>query len=199
MKKSFITGLVILLPLILMFGTVCFVTFLDQYEVPEMLFPMYFRYSVISAFLAVMCLPFIGSFIANKSNPIAYPPYYPPEIRMSAGWMKENELMMSDVPWAVAWYGQRQCVWLTLNTSDEFFALNDFIKPVHALYLTPETLDKKLFSECVNVTDNSWGKFALRSMGGDYSLLPLSKSPGPGIINSGVFLTDRPRWLQPLQ
>ena len=57
--------------------------------------------------------------------------------------------MMSDVPWAVAWYGQRQCVWLTLDAQDSFFAVNDYIKPVQALYLTPETMDGKFLSDWV--------------------------------------------------
>ena len=63
--------------------------------------------------------------------------------------MKENELMMSDVPWAVAWYGQRQCVWLTLNAQDDFFAINDNLKAVQALYLTPLTTDGKFLSDWV--------------------------------------------------
>ena len=61
--------------------------------------------------------------------------------------MKENELMMSDVPWAVAWYGNHQCVWLTLNAKEDFFAVNDNLKPVQALYLTPETMDGKFVSD----------------------------------------------------
>ena len=52
---------------------------------------------------------------------VAYPPYYPPNIQKIADWMKPDELMMSDVPWAVAWYGNRPSVWLTLNTQDRFF------------------------------------------------------------------------------
>ena len=48
---------------------------------------------------------------------------------------------MSDIPWAVAWYGQRQCVWLTLkctpdakdpSTREDFFAINDYQKPINA-------------------------------------------------------------------
>ena len=73
--------------------------------------------------------------------------------------MKENELMMSDVPWAVAWYGQRQCVWLTLNAQDDFFAINDYMKPVQALYLTPETMDGKFVSDWVRGGEHSWGSF----------------------------------------
>ena len=67
--------------------------------------------------------------------------------------------MMSDVPWAVAWYGRHQCVWLTLNAQDDFFAINDYLKPVQALYLTPETMDGKFVSELVRSGEHSWGSF----------------------------------------
>jgi hypothetical protein len=83
------------------------------------------RYAVIAVFAALSCLPMIFTLLSPKVSPVVYPPYYPPDIQQTAGWMKENELMMSDVPWAVAWYGQRQCVWLTLNAQDDFFAIND--------------------------------------------------------------------------
>ena len=79
--------------------------------------------------------------------------------------MHKDELMMSDIPWAVAWYGQRQCTWTTLNAKYEFFALNDSLaKPVRALYLTLVTLDGKLFSECLQGGVESWGNFVLKSV-----------------------------------
>ena len=71
--------------------------------------------------------------------------------------MKPNELMMSDVPWAVAWYGDRQCVWLTRDAQAEFFAINDYLKPVQALYLTPETMDGRFVSDWVQRTTTSVG------------------------------------------
>ena len=129
--------------------------------------------------------------------PIAYPPYYPPDIQRTAGWMKENELMMSDVPWAVAWYGHHQCVWLTLNTQDEFNAISYWIKPVQAIYLTPETMDDKLLSECVRSGESSWGSFLLRALSQNQIManFPLTHSPsGSAGISSGLFLTDRIRW-----
>src|SRR6185295_1216461 len=73
---------------------------------------------------------------------------HPPIVQAVSRRMHETDLMMSDMPWAVAWYGKRQCVWLTLNSESEFFALSDLIKPVRALYLTPLTLkDKNALSE----------------------------------------------------
>ena len=125
--------LVLLVPLVFCYGVSFFFTFLEQMKLPV---PQ-LRYAVIAVFVALSCLPMIFTLLSPKVSPVVYPPYYPPDIQQTAGWMKENELMMSDVPWAVAWYGQRQCVWLTLNAQDDFFAINDNLKPVQALYLTP--------------------------------------------------------------
>jgi len=119
---------VLLAPLVFIYGVSFFFTFLDQMKlvVPQL------RYVVIAVFVALSCLPMIliSTLLAPKTSPVVYPPYYPPDIQNIAGWMKENELMMSDVPWAVAWYGRHQCVWLTLNAQDDFFAINDYLKPV---------------------------------------------------------------------
>ncbi len=55
---------------------------------------------------------------------------------------------MTDTPWAVAWYGHRQSVWLTLKhragakdkQKEDFYALNDQDRPISALYLTSKSL-----------------------------------------------------------
>ena len=64
--------------------------------------------------------------------------------------------MMSDIPWAVAWYGNHQCIWLTANYRKEFFEINDFLKTVNALYLTRRTTDKPFFTEWVGGTLGGW-------------------------------------------
>ena len=187
--------LVLLVPLVIMYGTVFFFTFVQQFEVPLPENQLVVRYLIAAAFVLFMCLPAVGKRFADKTNPLAFPPYYPPEIQTAAGWMKPNELVMSDVPWAVAWYGERQCVWLTLNTGDDFYAVNDFLKPVAALYLTSETLDVKLLSDCLRTPPDSWGNFVLKKTTTGESTFPLRVSPVSGVIKSGIFVTDRPRWL----
>ena len=109
--------------------------------------------------------------------------------------MKENELMMSDVPWAVAWYGNHQSIWLTLNAQDDFFAINDYFKPVQALYLTPETMDGKFVSDLVRSGEHSWGSFiALGVLQNQIPQgFPLRNSP-TGFLPDRLFLTDRERW-----
>lgn len=111
--------------------------------------------------------------------------------------MKPNELMMSDVPWAVAWYGQHQCAWITIDSQDEFFALNDYIKKVNALYLTMQTMDGRLVTDCFRSGKTSWGHFALDATTRNQipTNFPLRHSPsGSAAISSGLFLTDAERW-----
>jgi len=112
--------------------------------------------------------------------------------------MGESELMMSDIPWAVAWYGKRQCIWLTLNTQSEFFKVNDYLKPVRALYLTPQTMDNRFLSQWVRAGEHSWGSFIIastlsREIPRDF---PLRKAP-TGFLPEQLFLTDWERWRKP--
>jgi hypothetical protein len=137
----------------------------------------------------------ISTLLSPKAMPVVYPPYYPPDIQQTVGWMKENELMMSDVPWAVAWYGRHQCVWLTLNAQDDFFAINDYLKPVQALYLTPETMNGKFVSDLVRSGEYSWGNFIIKGVLQNQITpsFPLRNAP-TGFLPDRLFLTDRERW-----
>jgi hypothetical protein len=183
--------LVLLAPLVFIYGVSFFFTFLGQMNLP---LPQ-LRYAVVAAFAALSCLPMIFALLPPKASPLTYPPYFPPDIKQTAGWMNEDELMMSDVPWAVAWYGRHQCVWLSLNAQDEFFAINDNLKPVQALYLTPETLDGKFLTDWVRSNGRSWGNFVVQ-----VELLnqippgfTLRRAP-VGFLPERLFLTDRERW-----
>lgn len=191
--------LVLLTPLVIVYGVSLFFVLLDNMQLP--FFEL--RFVVIGLFSLVACLPMIFGFLI-RTVPVAYPPYYPPAIQNVSGWLKEKELAMSDIPWAVAWYGQRQCVWLTLkctadakdpNTHEDFFAINDYQKPISLLYLTPQTMDARFLSQWIRAGEQSWGSFILESMVKkkvpDY--FPLSKSQA-GWLPEQLVLTDWERW-----
>jgi Dolichyl-phosphate-mannose-protein mannosyltransferase len=184
--------LVLTAPLVIIFGTALFFIFLDQMKLPA----TELRYVVIGIFITLCCLPLFFA-IWFKTSPVAYPPNYPPDIEKQVAWIKPNELIMSDVPWAVAWYGQRQCVWLTIDSQDEFFSLNDYIKPVNALYLTLQTMDGRLVTDCFRSGKASWGHFAMDATTRNQipTNFPLHHSPsGLAALSSGLFLTDAERW-----
>ena len=183
--------LVLLTPLAVIFGVAFFLTLLVQMNVP---IPEV-RYLVVGLVVVVVRLQFIATLLPPYSRPDAYPPYYPPDIQKFSGWMQSNELVMSDVPWAVAWYGDRQCAWTTLNCQYEFVGLNDFIKPVNALYLTLNTLDGRFLSECMRGGAEDWGNFGFKVVA--YNQLPnhfpLREFPLQ-TMGSGLFLCDHRRW-----
>jgi hypothetical protein len=191
-------NLVILIaPLIYMFGVALFYAFLDQalFEFPQ------FRSVAVGAFIAVVSIPMIITCLPPKEYPLTYPPYYPPFSAKVSSWMRADELMMSDQPWSVAWYGDRTCMWTTLDAGNgppyDFYAINDYLKPVKALMISPITMDRKFLSDFLNVRsqETAWTRFALDTMirtnipGG----FPLTAAP-TGFLPDFLVLTDRKRW-----
>ena len=113
---------------------------------------------------------------------------------------------MSDMPWAVAWYGNRQCLWLTLNADHDFFEINDFQKPIQGLYLTSLTLDQRFYSQMLRENPlgfrtmvekgaKTWEGLALVSLAREQ--VPTGfpfKVAAPSLMHDQLFLTDRVRW-----
>ena len=182
--------LVLLTPLGVIFGVVFFLPLLDQMSLPI----RQMRIAVIILLSLIVSQPLIASLLPPKTSPVAYPPYYPPEIQRVSAWMKPDELMMSDIPWAVAWYGDRQCAWITINSQEQFFKFNDYVKTVKALYLTLDTLNGKLLTECLQGGADSWGNFALRTIVGRQIPSQFTLRYTAEDLSTGMFLTDRQRW-----
>jgi len=157
----------------LVYGSNLFFLLLDQVDWPA----RELRYVAIVGFVALSSLPLILTLSLNitKAYPLAFPPYYPAAVQTAASYVKEDELMMSDVPWAVAWYGHTQCAWLTLNAQADFFTVNDYQKSVQALYLTQVTTDSRFMSHWFpRPGEPTWGGFILGCFMRD-----LVKQPGP--------------------
>jgi hypothetical protein len=111
--------------------------------------------------------------------------------------MKQDELIMSDVPWAMAWYGNRQSLWLTLDVDEDFYAINDYQKPIRGLFLTAVTMDAKFVSNFLRSDDFSWGNFVMEMMykGETKKGFPLRSSTRESLYwPEEVFLSDWARW-----
>jgi len=152
--------LVLLGPLVVMYGASLFYLLVDQVALP---FPQ-LRYVVVGFFAVVSSLPLLLVFVPPRTPPLVYPPYYPPAIQQIVGWTRTDELMMSDIPWAVAWYGQAQCAWLTLDCQSSFLAIHDFEKPIQALYISRMTLDGRFLPQMIRAGDKGWGLFVLNCL-----------------------------------
>jgi hypothetical protein len=168
--------LVVWAPLVFMYGVSLLFLLLDQVG---MAFPAA-RYVAIGLFCLASTAPLVFVFLSPPSSPIAFPPYYPPWIQDKAGWLGEKDLLMTDIPWATAWYGRRESVWLSLKLNNkpsdrwrnDFYEIHSYVKKVRGLYLSAKTM-KTLESEALD----NWGYFA-------------ELEPGPGGATGG---TD-PAW-----
>lgn len=179
--------LVVLAPLAFMFGTALFFTLLDQLTFEG----FGSRGIVIGAFGFLISLPFIFVFL----SPTAYPdknPYSSYYIQRVCAWLSEKENMISDIPFAVAWHGNRSCIWLPLDDKNKFAQLNA-IKPIKGIYLTQKTTDGEVSQKAQNPV--SWERFALEAWarGEVPDKFPLTHAP-IGFMPNRIFISDRERW-----
>ncbi len=138
--------LVVLAPVVFVFGVSLFFTLLEQFglNVPA------YRTTVIGIYVVVMSAPLWFTLLMPTPSALAYPPYYPPYIQGKARAIEKDDLMMTDMPWATAWYGHRQSVWLSLKYREpaglkhpnDFHAVNASGKSIRALYLSSRTTKK---------------------------------------------------------
>lgn len=187
--------LVLVTPLLVIFGVALYRVLRDQLKVPS----PELRLVVDGVFIGVLSLPMIFALWPPRVSPIQYPPYYPPLIQRVSAWMGENEMIMTDIPWAVAWYGKRQAIWLVSRPEDEYFAIEDTMKPIKALYLTPRTTDARYISELLEPSNRGWEGF-LKSVLVSHEVprvFPLQNAPETFPSPQQIFLTDRVRWQKP--
>ena len=185
--------LVLLLPLVTVYGVSLFFVLLDRMTFPAPAL----RNTVIALFLIILSQPLIFGLLPPRPSAVVDPPYNPGLIEFMSGWMKPDELVMSDMPWAVAWYGKRQSVWLTLDTQTDFYAMSDFKKTVSALYLTELTTDKAtLLGSALRA--NGWGHFVFECFARKQipASFPLGRA-APRLAPHQLFLTDWERWNTP--
>jgi hypothetical protein len=185
--------LVLLAPLVLMFGTGFFFTVLQQMDLPN---PRLRAFGA-GLFALLMCAPLLLD-LASPPDPSVISPYAPTRIQRTAAMMQPDELMMSDIPWAVAWYGERPCSWLTLDDAGTFEQVNK-LKAVHAIYLTERTTDRPLLSQLI-YNPQDWGRFLLLSLPKSESPqgavppgFPLTKAPA-NYVPAQMFISDTVRW-----
>lgn len=188
---------VLLVPVVFIFGMALFMTLLDQ--LPLTFFRA--RELVTVGFLLLLCLPLILSLLPPRRIIHAFPPYHPLYIQTLCGWMEEDELMMGDLPWANAWYGDRQCVWLTRRLSDsrhedDFYAVNDRHKPIRALHFSHETLDQPMLTEFYADQDQgTWGHFTFGLLQTHGKIVQtLTRNTKDGAVNRSVHLEIETLW-----
>jgi hypothetical protein len=163
-KGSSVNGenlLILVAPVVFIFGIALFSMLVDQ--LPLTFFRA--REVVTAGFLVILCLPLLLTLLPPRRVVHAFPPYQPVLIQEMCGWMEKDELITGDMPWATAWYGDQPSVWLTLMLADpkhqnDFYAINDLHRQVHAVHLSHLSLDKPMMTGIyANQERGSWERF----------------------------------------
>lgn len=189
--------LAILFPMVVVYGVSLFYLLLERLE-----FPMIeLKAVMVGAFALVAALPLILKLLPPRMPAMVYPPYRPDFIQAFTSFLNPDELMMTDMPWATAWYGQRDSVWTSNRVVDEkgddFFNINDNQRTIKAIYISPISADSPMRSSFIRDPDFAWGRFymdalLLQQMPNGF---PLKYMMPGGLLEAGhFFLTDWPRW-----
>jgi hypothetical protein len=180
--------LALVAPLVFVFGAALFFTLMDQLNLAT----VDARGAVIGGFIVLTCAPLLMSLLIGHGPP-PDSPYSPLGIQRVARLFRAGELMVSDVPGAVAWYGDRQCGWLPLDDDQEFFHFNG-LKPIKAVYLTQRTTNERFLSKMM-ADPKSWGHFLFECMavGEVPTGFPLKKAPSV-LLPDQMLVSDQARW-----
>jgi len=152
--------LVVFAPMVFLFGVSLFFVLVEQFGVRL----PWFRVLMVSVFLGLVTAPLWFTLFQPVRDGVSLP-YYPPSIQERTRAVEPAELIMSDFPWAVAWYGERASVWLSLKYREEatvqrrndFEAFEGLGKPLRALYAWVGRESEENWSEYVS----DWDSFVL--------------------------------------
>jgi len=175
----------VLWPAVGAFGAAFFYIMLDRLNVGLVIL----RYIVITVFVFICGLPLLLTLAPPSEPAYRYPPYFPPMLRSVGDVFEPQDLLASDIPWAMSWYTGRTSVNVPA-TVDDFFSINDSVANFRGMLLTPETWRKPLY-ELDKGSYKDWGKLIRRE--GLPPGFPLFKlTVLPPLDNEYLLLTDRP-------
>jgi hypothetical protein len=146
-KRNFLT---VFEPLIIVYGTAFFYVMFERLQFRTRLV----RTAFVGAFAVFNSLPF-AFMLLPPATTLPYPPYRADTVTLLGKWFGEQELLCSDIPWAVAWYADRSAVWNPYEEQD-FFGINDNVKVMSGIYLTQETLSAQDVLQMITGYQRFW-------------------------------------------
>ena len=155
------------------------------------------RLVLFSSLFLISSVPLIFALLPRNSPPFQYPPYLEPGINKLADWTRPDEVIGSDMPWAVAWYAQRDSVWIP-NRFPDFMGLSDYDRlpgPLAGLFITTLTRNEPFYSGIYKGEYQDWQPLIFGRV--DVPGFPFKDAyPILGDL-SYTFYSDSKRWEQP--
>ena len=127
----------------------------------------FLRLLLVVAVFALSSIPLLGAMLLAKNGwPTEWPPYAPPYIAAMRGWFQPEQIIASDMPWAVAWYADRRSLWLPFERQD-LIDLSDYNRlggPVAALYFTPISGTGNTLGDLIDGEYRNWSSYIIRTI-----------------------------------
>lgn len=123
-----------------------------------------------------------GVWLREKNRP-HYPPYYPPSLNcLLPGLTNPNDIVMTDQPWAVAWYANRRAVWIPKTVADYKAIRDEYLVGsgvnIQGILMTPSSYEPIIpssYAPTVNMRDGRPGGFsAVENIAGEFWPLALN-------------------------
>jgi hypothetical protein len=181
---------ILFIPLFILYGLAFLLVLWNRLEVQIPIL----RVGFIILILFLGALPLLARLSAGPGAAIQWPPYVPPFIAILGDWYEKNEVIASDMPWAVAWYANRNSILLPKSVKD-FNKISDYRvlgQSITGLYLTPITGNARLFSEIYKGSYTDWVFMITRPPNVSGFALPVF-TPLP-IDGECILFADRDRW-----
>ena len=180
---------IIFLPAFVLYGTAFILVLWNRLNIS--LKPL--RIAFLTAIFILAAAPMLLRLAVGAQAKIQWPPYVPPFISALHNWYKPQELLSSDMPWAVAWYAKRKCLLLpeTIRQLNEISDFGTLGSPIVGLYLTPISGGQEFLS-LIKGPYKEWAPVIMRTVNLNEFLLK-SFTPLP-IDGECILYSDSERW-----
>jgi hypothetical protein len=125
--------LTMFMPLIIIYGSAFFFVLFERLQFRR----RWERRAMVWLF-ALLNMASVIYTILPPARAMPYPPYDGGVVSLIGWTFRDNEVLASDIPWAVAWYADRTAVWAPYERND-FQAFHLEVHPVSGVYLTQAT------------------------------------------------------------
>jgi hypothetical protein len=153
----------------------------------------FLRMSLVIGVFALSSIPLLNRIADKILWQVEWPPYAPPLIAAMRNLVEPDDIIGSDMPWAVAWYADRRSLWLPYEPKD-LIDLSDYKRlgaPVVALYFTPISGTGNTLGDLITGEYHNWTSYIVRTI--DLTTSPFPVKIFPGVKECVLYMDRDPR------